>query len=188
MHRYRRMLNPLPDGAWIQIATDPREVDGAWVDRLSSDAPLRIERTELSHNAADSAHELIRISVAYVAVVWNPFVTSVASEAGKATYAALHGWVRKLLDKLGERHDPILEVITHQDGCQVSFLFRGKNVGAALCGTRRTSRCGCSSAAAMLDRLSHHPHIAQISGESYRLKDKRKAGQTSTRTGAKAAA
>lgn len=29
----------------------------------------------------------------------------------------------------------------------------------------------------MLDRLLHHAHIVQISGESYRLKDKRKAGQ-----------
>ena len=31
--------------------------------------------------------------------------------------------------------------------------------------------------AAMLDRLLHHAHIVQISGESYRLKDKKKAGQ-----------
>ena len=31
--------------------------------------------------------------------------------------------------------------------------------------------------AALLDRLLHHAHIVQISGESYRLKDKRKAGQ-----------
>ncbi|WP_027350814.1 IS21-like element helper ATPase IstB [Halotalea alkalilenta] len=30
--------------------------------------------------------------------------------------------------------------------------------------------------AAMLERLLHHAHIVQISGESYRLKDKRKAG------------
>lgn len=35
--------------------------------------------------------------------------------------------------------------------------------------------------AAMLDRLLHHAHIVQISGESYRLKDKRKAGQTARR-------
>ncbi|WP_045770975.1 IS21-like element helper ATPase IstB [Xanthomonas albilineans] len=35
--------------------------------------------------------------------------------------------------------------------------------------------------AAMLDRLLHHAHIVQISGESYRLKDKRKAGQTAKR-------
>ena len=36
--------------------------------------------------------------------------------------------------------------------------------------------------AAMLDRLLHHAHIVQIGGESYRLKDKRKAGQTARRT------
>ncbi len=40
--------------------------------------------------------------------------------------------------------------------------------------------------AAMLDRLMHHAHLIQIKGDSYRLKDKRKAGvlglaqQTST--------
>ena len=42
--------------------------------------------------------------------------------------------------------------------------------------------------AAMLDRLLHHVHIVQISGESYRLMDEKKAGQTTTRTSAKAAA
>jgi DNA replication protein DnaC len=36
--------------------------------------------------------------------------------------------------------------------------------------------------AAMLDRLLHHAHIVQISGGSYRLKDKRKAGQAARRT------
>ena len=30
--------------------------------------------------------------------------------------------------------------------------------------------------AAMLDRLLHHSTVVQISGESYRLKDKRRAG------------
>jgi len=41
--------------------------------------------------------------------------------------------------------------------------------------------------AAMLDRLLHHAHIVQITGESYRLKDKRRAGQTNSRAAAKAA-
>lgn len=36
--------------------------------------------------------------------------------------------------------------------------------------------------AAMLDRLLHHAHIVQINGESYRLKDKRKAGTGPART------
>jgi DNA replication protein DnaC len=31
--------------------------------------------------------------------------------------------------------------------------------------------------AALLDRLLHHAHVVQITGESYRLKEKRKAGQ-----------
>jgi DNA replication protein DnaC len=36
--------------------------------------------------------------------------------------------------------------------------------------------------AAMLDRLLHHAHIVQITGDSYRLKDKRKAGQAAKKT------
>lgn len=32
--------------------------------------------------------------------------------------------------------------------------------------------------AALLDRMLHHSHIVQIAGESYRLKNKRKAGET----------
>jgi hypothetical protein len=121
-------LPALPDGCWIQFATDPREVDEAWLDEATSDAPLRIERTELSHNAADSAQELIGLGLVYLAVVWNPFITSIASEAGKDTYAAIHMWVRKLLERLADRRNPILYIQTHQDGCEVSFLFRGKEV------------------------------------------------------------
>ena len=105
-------LPVLPDGCWIQVATDPREVDEAWLYQATANAPLRIERTELSHNAADSAQELIRIGLVYLAVVWNPFITSIASEAGKGTYAAIHMWVRKLLERLADRRNPILD-ITH---------------------------------------------------------------------------
>jgi hypothetical protein len=121
-------LPVLPDSVWIEFAVDPREVDEAWLDQATSDAPLRIERTELSHNAEDSAQELIRIGLAYLVVVWNPFITSIASEAGKGTYTAIHVWLRKLLGRLAERRNPILDIQTHQDGCQVSFLLRGKDV------------------------------------------------------------
>ncbi|NJD00714.1 hypothetical protein EWM60_17025 [Candidatus Erwinia dacicola] len=34
----------------------------------------------------------------------------------------------------------------------------------------------------MLDRLLHHAHVAQISGQSYRLKDKLKSGQIQKKT------
>ena len=36
--------------------------------------------------------------------------------------------------------------------------------------------------AALLDRLLHHSHIVQITGESYRLREKRRAGSTMGRT------
>jgi hypothetical protein len=121
-------LPELPDGNWIQLATDPREVDEAWLEEVMSDAPLPIERTELSHNAADSVQELIRVGVVYLSVVWNPFITTIASEAGKATYAAIRAWFRKLLEKLAKRRNPILGIHSFQNGCQVSFLFRGKDV------------------------------------------------------------
>ncbi|OED14086.1 MULTISPECIES: hypothetical protein [Burkholderia] len=121
-------LPVLPDSAWIDFATDPREVDEEWLRRATSDAPLRVTRAQLSHNAADSIHELIRIGVPYVVLVWNPFVTAIASEAGKDTYAALRAWLRKLLDRLAERRNPILSIQSHQDDCDVSFLLRGKDV------------------------------------------------------------
>jgi len=40
---------------------------------------------------------------------------------------------------------------------------------------------GQTLTAAMLDRLLHHAHIVQVSGESYRLRDKRKPGQAARR-------
>ncbi len=33
-----------------------------------------------------------------------------------------------------------------------------------------------TSTAAMLNRLLHHSHVLQLSGDSYRLKDKRRSG------------
>ena len=37
--------------------------------------------------------------------------------------------------------------------------------------------------AAMLDRMLHHAHIVQISGQSYRLRDKVRAGQVASKEG-----
>lgn len=121
-------LPELPKGVWIQIATDPREIDDDWLVSVTSDAPLQIERTELSHNAADSLQELIRVGLPFLVLVWNPFVTSIATEAGKDSYQAVQRWVRKLLERLAERNNPILDIRTQQYGCQISFLVRGKKV------------------------------------------------------------
>ena len=40
--------------------------------------------------------------------------------------------------------------------------------------------------AALLDRLLHHSHIVQISGESYRLKEKNAAGMVPTNIASRA--
>ncbi|MCB1606118.1 MAG: ATP-binding protein, partial [Xanthomonadales bacterium] len=42
-------------------------------------------------------------------------------------------------------------------------------------------------AAALLDRLLHHAHVIPLKGESYRLKDKRKAGLINPRVAVKPA-
>lgn len=121
-------LPALPENGWIQLGADPKEVPTAWLDAIANDSPLQINRTELSHNAADATQELIRVGLIFLAVVWSPFITSIASEAGKNTYAAIHKWIRKLLEQLAERRNPILDIYTFQDGCQISFLVRGKDI------------------------------------------------------------
>ncbi|MCQ3002491.1 hypothetical protein NLO98_22330 [Pseudomonas syringae] len=122
-----QQLPRLLDDVWVEIATDAREVDEDWLDQITNDSPVRVERSELSHNAADSLQELIRVGLPYVLLVWNPFVTAIAAEAGKASYAGIHAWFRKLLSRMPDRRNPILDFHSYQDGCQVSFLFRGKD-------------------------------------------------------------
>ncbi|MDD2465228.1 MAG: hypothetical protein PHI97_14620 [Desulfobulbus sp.] len=121
-------LNSLSDDCWLEFAADPREVDAQWMDDVIQNAPLRVERIKLSHNGAVSQGELIRLGLVFVAIVWNPFVTTIAKEAGKDVYAGIHQWLRSLWDKLVERQNPIVVVQSYQDGCEISFLFRGKDV------------------------------------------------------------
>jgi hypothetical protein len=121
-------LPALPDGCWIIFATDSREVDEAWVEDVLRTASLPVERTEVSHNAAETLQELIRVGLPYIALVWNPFVKTIATEAGKDAYAALRQWQRDFFAKLAERRNPLVEIQAIQNECHVSFLFRGKDV------------------------------------------------------------
>jgi len=122
------LLPPFPENCWIEIGVDPREVEDGWIEQLANDAPLPVVRRLLSHNSAESVQELIRAGLIYLALAWNPFVTSIASEAGKRTYASLHAWVRRLIEGLADRRNPILDLHTFQGDCQVSFLLRGKDI------------------------------------------------------------
>jgi hypothetical protein len=110
------------------FATDPREVDKEWVDEVLSEVPMRVKRIELSHNAAEAQSELIRIGLVFAALVWNPLVTTIATEAGKDVYAGIRQWLRSVWNKLAQRRNPVVVVQSYQDGCEVSFLFRGKDV------------------------------------------------------------
>jgi hypothetical protein len=123
-----KTLPLLPDNAWIEFAFDSREIDSLWVEQVTRNVPIRLKFTELSHNTADVTHELLRIGIGYLAIVWNPLVTSIANEAGKRIYAELHEWIRNLLSKLADMRNPILEVSSFQNDCQVSFLLRGRDV------------------------------------------------------------
>jgi hypothetical protein len=122
------IVEGLSDRYWLDFATDPREVDAKWADEVVRDAPLRVKRTDLSHNAAEAQGELIRVGLAYVVLVWNPFVTAIATEAGKDAYAGIRHWLQRLWNKLSELRNPVVDVQSYLDGCRVSFLFRGIDV------------------------------------------------------------
>ena len=122
-------LKAITGDCWLSISADPREVDFHWLDSLVVDAPLRVEKHELSNNSADIYHELIRIGLVYVSLVWNPFTKTIAQEAGKDVYANIHKWLRNLWKKLIACKNPIVSIDSRQNGCDVSFLFRGNDVG-----------------------------------------------------------
>jgi len=137
----------IPSGCWIDVVSDPREIEPAWIDDLVKTAPMPVKRAEASHNAADSAQELIRIGVVFLALLWNPFITAIGSEAGKAAYAAMRDWLRRVFEKLGERKNPVLEIQTYEADCQISFMVRGNDVKRLLCRIGNVTRCGGVSGA-----------------------------------------
>lgn len=126
--RVPESLPPLADGSWIQFEADSDAVDAAWIDSVLRDAPLPVRRKESAHYTADSLHELILIGLPYVVLVWNPFVKSFATEAGKDAYAGVHRWLQTLWDKLASRRNPIVRLGAYQGNCEVLFIIRSNDV------------------------------------------------------------
>jgi hypothetical protein len=147
-----KVLPSLTTNWAISFATDAREVEAEWVEDAIRNAPISVKQVALSHNAADQYQELIRIGLLFVTLVWNPFVTAVATEGGKDFYAAVRRWLKELITKLAERRNPILDVQAHHGGCQVSFLFRGKDIEKNAAALERLS----------LAALQAHRLIAQL--------------------------
>ena len=119
---------PLADGNWIQFEADSKAVDATWIDSVLRDAPLPVRRKESAHYTADPLHELILIGLPYIVLVWNPFVKSFATAAGKDAYAGVHRWLQSLWDKLASRRNAIVRLVAHQGKCQVSFIIRSNDV------------------------------------------------------------
>lgn len=121
-------LGPIPNDCWLDISTDPREIDPQWLQNVLRDPPLPVVQRELSHNAEEWEHELIRIGLVYLLIVWNPFITTVAREAAKDVYSGTRQWLRNVWDNLVSCRDPIISLESYQNGCNVLFLIRGKDV------------------------------------------------------------
>lgn len=121
-------LPALPDTFSLTLAADPREVEKVWMEELARDAPFPVQLDERSYNAAEAPHEFISIGLAYLALVWNPFSKAFIEAAGKDAYAAVHAWLRRMLQRMAEHRNPFLEIQSHQRGCVVSFMMRGRNV------------------------------------------------------------
>lgn len=151
-------LPDLPKESSIELAFDPRDTDSKWIEHISKDAPLKIRVNESSYNDAQTAQELIHIGIGYLAIVWNPYVTAVASEAGKKTYTAFHNWISNLLNELSERKNPIINLVSYQNGCQVFFIFRGKDVKQHYASHRMLSSAGVQ-AAELIRKLIHQDKV-----------------------------
>lgn len=123
-----KSLPVLPENTWTSFATDPREINKTWLDLVTFNAPLKIKHIKLSHNAADSVQEFMSLALPYLVIIWNPYITSIASEAGKETYKATREWIRKLIGKMTLLRNPVLNIQTRMEECDVSFIFRSKEV------------------------------------------------------------
>lgn len=141
-------LPDLADDVYVKIATDPRDVPDAWIDDVASASPLPVVRDPLSHNSNDTLIELIRIGLPYAVIVWNPFVKSFATEAGKAAYAGVHAWLKSVIRRASERKSPCVCIEGVQNGCEVSYLIRGNDVELSCAAYE-----GLSEAAAQAARL-----------------------------------
>lgn len=121
-------LPVLNDGGWINFGVDARNVPHDWIEDVLRSAPVPVKRTPLSHNEADSQTVLVVVGVLFVTLLFNPFTTTVASEAAKDFYKSVRKWIRNFLFELSKLEKPIVEFQSFHDGCQISFMFRDKEV------------------------------------------------------------
>jgi class 3 adenylate cyclase len=114
------------DGWRLDLQCDPREVSHEWVADVARHSPLPVSLNEASNNALDPVIELLCVGLPYASLVWTPAVTGLTMQ-GRAVYAGIHKWLRQLWSSLGDRRRSVICINSHQDGCDVRFLFRGSD-------------------------------------------------------------
>ena len=135
-------------------------------------APIRVKRRALSHNAAETTTEIIRLTLPYLLLVWNPFVTAIASEAGKDTYKASKTWLAGFMKRVSERKSPLLLIQSTIEDCDVSFIVRGNSIENLLA-ARETLEGAALQAARLVRALAEKNAPAQTL--FYEFDNKRKA-------------
>jgi len=119
---------PEPHPSWrIQLLHDPRELESAWIEELAQGAPLPVVVDHLSHNAADTIIELLRVGLPY-ALLLHPLVTEISKEAGRDIYKIFRSWLASLLERMKERRQPVMSLQSYVGRCEVTFLFRGTDI------------------------------------------------------------
>jgi len=121
-------LPALPIDLRLQLAADPKEISAALLDELVHDAPIPIDFQERSNNAAEASHTFVVVSIMLVTLVWNPFVTTFATEAAKDVYAAVRAWLKRLTERLAKHTNPVFELQSFHKDCRVSFMLRGQDI------------------------------------------------------------
>lgn len=150
-------LPALPSQVRFELTADPREVEFATLYELANEAPVPVDVQERSNNAAEAATTFVTVSVLFMALVWNPFITTFANEASKDAYASVKNWLKKLTVRLAERKSPLVEVQSFHGGCCISFMFRGNDIAR-----QYKAHEGLAGAAARAARLVGHMQSAGI--------------------------
>lgn len=122
-------LPPLPEDFRLVVEADPREISVETVSSLVGDIDTPIQVEQRSHNSADILQQVLAIGVVFTLLVWNPFVKAMAQEAGKDAYKTARDSLGKLIERAEMLDSPLVEIQSHQNGCTVSFIIRGKGKG-----------------------------------------------------------
>lgn len=147
-----------PSADWhLQLQADPREVGEAWLKEVAKGCPLPVVRDELSHNSQEALVALLQIGLPYAPLVWNPYVTTVASKSGEAVYAGIHSWLCNLWPKLKGRDNSVVSIASGLNGCDVRFIFRGSQFDR-LASAHAKLHIAASQAAKLINDLRANGH------------------------------